>query len=402
MSSWLDFLFLTFLCIFIQGLFALFEMACVSFNKMRLQYFVSLGRRRAIWLNQLIQSPFKLFGTTLICANAALQIGSECARRFYESIHLQPDWAPLTQLFLIMIFSELVPLFTARRHPEQLALALSPLMLLISRLLTPVIWVFEMLSKGLQLLIGKAQESSFVLSREELERSFEEGETTEKDFNTLVAKLFHLKQRTAREVMVPIPSQQLLPALATLSDARDVLLQRYAPYLFLYQRSSSNIVAIAYVRDLISLDPKKKVLDLAKPPWFVTEKTSLLQILEQFRRNNQTVAVILDAGGLALGMLTLDQILETLLGPELGAVPEAEVGIYVKRTVPGTYTVGQFNREFQANLAFEAHLTLSDLIVERLQHLPAKGESIEVGDYELTVLEPNLRGARIIAVKSLE
>ena len=402
MSTWGNFLALALVCTFTQGLFALFEMACVSFNKMRLQYFVSLGRKRAVWLNELIQSPSKLFGTTLICINASLQIGSECSRRFYESLGLQPDFAPLTQLFLIMIFGELVPMFTARRHPEQLALALSPFMMLISHLLTPLIWIFEMLSKGLRLLIGKTQESPLALSREELERAFEEGEAAEKDFNTLVAQLFRLKQLSARESMAAIAPAQLLNSNASIADARELLSQRYAPYLFLYHRSPSNIVAIAHVRDLIAIDSKKKVLDLAKPPWFVTEQVSLLQILEQFRRNNQTVAVILDAGGQALGMLTLDQILAALLGPEHKSMPEAETGLYVKRTIPGTYTVGQFNREFEEDLAFDSNMTLSDLIVEKLQHLPAKGESVEIGDYEFTVLEPTLRGARVIAVKSLE
>ena len=122
-NSWIFFLGFTLLAVIIQGFFALFEMACVSFNKVRLQFFASQGKKKAIWLSELIQQPSRLFGTTLIGIAASLQIGSECARRFYEAIGFDPDWTPLSQLILVVIFGELVPMFTARRHPEQIAMA---------------------------------------------------------------------------------------------------------------------------------------------------------------------------------------------------------------------------------------------------------------------------------------
>ncbi len=130
------YLVLSLLAIVIQGLFAFFEMACVSFNKVRLQYYVSIGTRRAIWLEYLLKRPSRLFGTTLIGITTSLVIGSECARRFYESMNLNPDWAPLTQVPLVVIFGELAPMFAARRHPEQSAMFCVPLMILLARILT--------------------------------------------------------------------------------------------------------------------------------------------------------------------------------------------------------------------------------------------------------------------------
>src|SRR3990167_9096337 len=141
------FLFWTLAAIVIQGMFALFEMACISFNKIRLQYYVSQGEKRALWLNYLLQRPSRLFGTTLIGINAALQIGSECSRRFYESIHLDPDWAPFTQFPIVVILAELVPLFIAMRYPEQSVMTVAPLMAVLSRLLSPIIWAFDALSR---------------------------------------------------------------------------------------------------------------------------------------------------------------------------------------------------------------------------------------------------------------
>ena len=164
-----------------------------------------------------------------------------------------------------------------------------------------------------------------------------------------------------------------------------------------------NIVAIVYLRDLLQADPKKKVLDISKPPWFVTQDTSVLQILEQFRRNNQSNAVILDAGGQASGILSLDQMIDAIFGPEQYSPLETEKsGLYVERTVSGSLTIAQFNRDFQADLPFEKDDTLSDLIVAKLDHLPAKGEAVEIGSYEFTVLEPTIRGVKTVSVQTIE
>ncbi len=402
-NSGLLFLGFTFLAIAIQGFFALFEMACVSFNKMRLQFFASQGKKRAIWLSELIQQPSRLFGTTLIGITASMQIGSECARRFYEAIGLNPDFAPLSQVILVVLFGELVPMFAARRHPEQLAMAFAPLMMLISKILSPVIWTFNMMAKGIHRILGKSEQIPSFLSREEVQKALEEGEEVRDDFNTLVAKVFRMRSLLAHQTMTPLDSLQIISANATVSEARHQLMLHYAPFICVYHRTLQNIVAIAHLRDLLQMDPKKKILDVARPPWFVTQDTSLIQILEQFRRNNQTIAVILDPGGQACGVLSLDQLIDTIFGPEQYSPLESEKGgLYVERTVAGSLTVEQFNRDFQANLSFRKGETLSALIVARLNHPPAKGEAVEIGQFEFTVIEPTIRGAKLISVKTIE
>ncbi|MBF8262599.1 MAG: HlyC/CorC family transporter [Parachlamydiales bacterium] len=403
MVPWLSFLGFTLLAVFIQGFFAMFEMACVSFNKMRLHYFASQGKKRAIWLSKLIQRPSRLFGTTLIGITASMQIGSECARRFYESLSIDPDWAPLTQVFLVIIFGELVPMFAARRHPEQLAMTFSPLMILISRILSPIIWAFDMIAMLIHRIMGKSREVPSFLSREEVQKAFEEGEEVREEFNSLVSKVFRVKNLHARQTMTPVHAVKMIASSASIDAARQQLTAHYTPFLPVYHQSVQNIVAIVHLRDLLNVDPKKKVLDVSKPPWFVTQEASLMQILEQFRRNSQSVAVILDAGGHACGLLTIDQIIDTIFGPEQYSPLEIDKGnLYVERTVAGSMTVEQFNRDFQAHLPFKKKETLSDLIVSQLHHPPAKGEAIEIGSFELTVLEPSIRGAKMISVKTID
>ncbi|MBI3211953.1 MAG: DUF21 domain-containing protein, partial [Simkania negevensis] len=107
MKSSLFFFLLILSSLAVQSFFAMLEMASVSFNRIRLNYFIYKKNRRAIWLSHLLKNPLLLFGTTLIGVNGAMQFGSECARRFYISIGLSPDFAPLSQVFLVLMFSEL-------------------------------------------------------------------------------------------------------------------------------------------------------------------------------------------------------------------------------------------------------------------------------------------------------
>ncbi|MBS0625035.1 MAG: HlyC/CorC family transporter [Verrucomicrobia bacterium] len=401
MSNWAFFLFWTFFAVFVQGLFAMFEMACVSFNKVRLQYYVSLGSKRASWLKYFLKKPSRLFGTTMIGINVALQVGSEFSRRFYESIHLDPDWAPITQVLIVVMFGELAPMFAARRHSEQLAMALAPLMVLITRLISPIIWAFDAFSQLIHRMLPRAPESSLYLSREEVRAAFEEREESRDEFNAMVARVFRLKNLTASQVMKPLSDVLMAASTASVLEIKKALAERYVPILPIYHRNRNNIVAIVHLRDLLNKADPVRILDCSRPPWFITKDASILQILDQFRRNNQSMAIVLETSGQACGILTLDQILEQILGEEK-IVEASESPIYIERTLPASMKVAEFNRQFQADLPHELDDTLEDLILRQLEHPPSKDETIRIGDFLFTVLETTLRGVKLLSVHSAE
>ncbi len=401
MSSWLEFLFLTLFAVFVQGLFALFEMACVSFNKVRLQYYVSIGLKRAIWLTFLLKKPSRLFGTTMIGINLALQVGSESSRRFYEAIHLPPDWAPITQVLIVVMLGELVPMFAARRHPEQLAMALAPLMVLITHLLTPLIWAFDKFSHFLHRLLGKSPETSLYLSREEIKVAFEDREEGENELNAMVSRVFRLKNLTASQVLKPLSDVLMASSQSSIAEVKTQLAERYVPLLPIYHRTRNNIVAIVHLRHLLSKPDATRVLDCSRPPWFITKDSSVLQILDQFRRNNQVMAIVLDPSGQAIGILTLDQILEQILGEEKIAPPEIPQ-LYIERTLPASMSVADFNKQFQASLEHNPFDTLNDLLLRQLEHSPAKGEIIRIDEFSFTVVEITLRGIKTVSVHTAE
>jgi CBS domain containing-hemolysin-like protein len=411
-GSWKFFLFMIIACIMVQGFFAMLELACVSFNKVRLQYYVSKKNRRAIWLSYLLHHPALLFGTTLIAVNSSLILGSECARRFYVSLGLSPDLAPLSQVLLVVIFAELAPMFAGRRYAEHVAMLGVPVLYLFSIVLRPVIWALDLLCRGVNRLIGKPVASGTYLSREELQNIIEEREETisteppKQELNTVVANIFTLKNMTAKGLMRPLSHVPVVPSFCTIKEMREIVKDKQIYYLPIFHRNPQNIVAIAYPRDLLRLSDNKRIKDHARQPWFITEQSSILQILKQFRRNNQSLAIVLNEKGLATGVLTLDEIIDEIFGQKdkwmsFGDFLPKAYHVVVDRTLPGDTRLDAFNRQFSVNLVYQDAETLEEVMVLALGHPPAKGESVRIDQFELEVHEASLLGAKMIQVRTV-
>lgn len=409
MSEWKLYLFLTLLFVVTQGLFAMLEMAAVSFNRVRLQYWVGQGKRRAKWLNYLLSRPSLLFGATLIGVNASLQMGSECSRRFYDALGLSPDWAPLSQIFIVILFAELAPMFAGRRHAEHVAMLGVPLLYLSSWILRPLIWLFDLICQGINWLLRSPVKEGAYLSREDLLHMFEKLEEEQrpaKEINTIAANLFALKGKVAMDLMSPIDKIQMVPSFCSVGEMRTLLNYSYTPFLPIYERDPRAVLGIVYPRDLLRLSEEKKVRDFARGAWFITEKSSILHILKQFRRNNQSIAVVLNDAGHAVGFLTLDEIIDSIFGraddwESFGEMVPRSHHVIVDRTFPGDMHIKDFNRKFHVHLEPGGAQTLEELVENILGHPPEKGESVHVDQFELTVEEAPLIGPKKIGVRTV-
>ncbi len=396
----------------VLALYSMLEMACVSFNKVRLQYYVSKGYKRAIWLNYLLQHPSRLFGTTLIGVNIALVIGSECSREFYTAIGLNPDFSPLTQVIVVVILGELAPMFAARQYAENVAMIGIPLIYASARLMAPFLWCLEIVSKLCNLIVGgKESETNIYLSQEELQKILEEhheessSDSESAEFSAIATNIFSLRGKDLTQVMEPISSIATLPDNATVAQVETLLNKNGADCILLYNGSLSNIIGIAYPRDLIRAAESHRVRDYARPPWFVSEKASIMQILKQFRTNNESVAIILNQQGKAVGLINLDDVLEEIFGEVSYSTKETTLLklkklMLIEKTFAGDMTVGEFNRQFDITLDKDPTITLSELLANHLGHHPEKGEEIYIAPFEFTVKETSLLDVKTISVST--
>lgn len=398
-------LFFNLITIAFLAFFSMEEMACVSFNRIRLQFLIKQEGTRADWIHYLLQNPSRLFGTTLIGVNVATVVGSECARQFLQTLDLNPDLAPLFQVIIVIIFGELAPMFAARRYPEHVALLGAPVLYLTSKILAPLIWALGLVSRAANFLVGgKESHPDIFLTQDELQKVIEEqdeehdtAQDTE-ELNAIAANIFHLRDKTAKHVMTPFSEHFKVPSQMTIEKVRKTL-DNSTSYLPVYHKEVTNIIGVAFVRELIRAPNARKIKDYIEPPWFISERTPLFQILKQFRRNSEHVAIIINDRGEAKGLLNFNLILEEIFGKAQKKQRPAPA-IIIDRTLPGDMSVHDFNLEFGSALPYEKDETLSEMIIRVLGHHPEPGETIQIAPFEFTVKEATLLEIKTLAIQT--
>jgi putative hemolysin len=409
-SSAIFWLFLNLLTILVLAFYSMVEMACVSFNKVRLQYYVFKGNKRAEWLNWLLHNPNRLFGTTLVGVNVATVFGSEFARKFYEAIGLDPALSPLTQVLLVVILGELAPMFAARRYAEHVAMMGIPIVYASAKIVAPIIWAVTAISRLFNKFIGgKETHGNIFITQDELLKIIE-GQDEEKvagesaEFNAITTNIFNLRNKDVRQVMEPLTDISLVPSNATIFQTAEVLRQQKieSDYVLIYHRKVTNVVAVAHSRDLVRASENRRVRDYSKSPWFVTENSNVLKVLKQFRNNNESLAVVLNEQGKASGVIQLEDIVEEIFGKRIvWNAKESDALFFLDRSFPGSMTVREFNALFDVQLDKRGDWTLSEFLMNRFEHHPEVGESIFIDPFELTVKETSLLEIKTVHIKTI-
>ena len=397
---------LTILFIVIQAFYSMLEMAAVSFDKARLHYFVKKGKNQARWLSFLLEKPGRLFGTTLILVNVALQFGSECSRQFYQALGVSANYAPLSQVVLVVIFAELSPMLAARRYSEHVVMLGIPIIYFTSRILTPVIWFINGLARLVNRLFSKVddQESSAYFTRDELQYVFgsEVGDSSNQDaFNRVLSNIFKFREKTARQVMDPLNTVQLLPSNGTVGYLRATLSQSSFPFVPIFHKQRNNIIGIVFPRDVVALPANQRLRDHMRAPWFLSHDTPIADILQQFKNNRQSAAIVINKSAQAIGLLALSDIIDEIFDEEsLDSLPTLSMRLFEKK-VSGSMTVFEFNTKFNASIEEEDSKTLNQILENILSHPPEQGETVVVDNFEFKVIEATLRGAKLISVRTI-
>ena len=286
----------------------------------------------------------------------------------------------------------------------------------LAKAMKPVLYTLHIITHPINMLVGgSSRKEVSIFTREEIQKllettQHEDPQQTEgEDINAIVANIFSLRRKKAKDVMEPLITVPLVPSNCTVAHMRHIMKGSWQDLLLIYHRHRKHIVGIAYPRDLLRASDSKRVHDYSRPPWFITKDTSVLKILEQFRQNNQDLAIVLNKQGSAEGVLTLDLIIQEIFGKIPLASFSEKTGIpagtrktkqLVDRTINGDMTVEEFSKEFQMVLDAPQKQTISQMITENLGHQPETGEAIFLDPLVLTVKETALLGAKVVQVKT--
>ena len=302
--------------------------------------------------------------------------------------------------FLHVVVGELVPKGVALSYSERVALGVSAPVRLFFFVFKPLIWVLQRSSEGAQRAIGidpKAMEGEAHSEAELkmlLEVSTEHGEI-ELDEREMLYKVFDFAEKEVADVMVPRPDVAGLSVDLDLEEAMAAMLESPYTRYPVYRESLDEIVGIVHVRDLVaslhngSSGAASSLAELARPPYVVPENKDLGALLAEFRKANQHMAVVVDEYGATAGIVTLEDLLEEIVGDieDEFDLPDTTLMWADERTalVAGSMTIDDFNETVGTALPQDGPRTLAGLVFDALGRRPAPGDAVEVAGVGLAV-----------------
>ncbi len=401
-------LWLSVLCLLATMFFSAAEMAFIAANRHRLRHVAQEGSRTATLYLEAFRQPERILSTAMMGVTVAHIVAASAAT--WSLLPLLGGFAPVVVTVLMtpvmLVFGEIIPKAIAREWATTLILRLFRPLTWASTALLPAVTFANVVVRGILRTVGArdADMRAFV-SREEL-KALLQMEPGEADVTTqeaeLIDNIFDLGDTTVREVMVPLVEVAMLPETATPKDAIAFIRERGFSRIPVYRQRETSVVGIVAAMDLLSRGAQASTLaDLLRQPYYVPETKRIDDLLREMQRARSHMAVVVDEYGGSTGIVTLEDILEEIVGDiqdEHDRTPAA-----VERLPDGSYLVAaranvdELNEALDWSLPKQDYETIAGLVLATLHRIPRVGEQLQVGDYTITVLEADAR--HVTAVK---
>lgn len=392
---------LLFVLLILSAFFSGSETALMSLNRYRLRHMARAGHRGAKRAEQLLQRPDRLIGLILLGNNAvnisasalvgvvSVQLGGE--------LGFAIGTAALT--LVVLVFAETAPKTLAALHPERVAYPSAFIYVPLLKILYPLVWLTNMMANGVLFLFGlrKSDSDGYALSREELRTVvFEAGARISQRYRRMLINILDLEKVTVDDVMVPHNEIVGIDLDDNIDEISTVIRNSEHTRLPVYRDGIDNVVGVLHLRSLANIASengysKDDLESMLEEPYFVPEGTSLSTQLAQFQKSRQRFAVVVDEYGDIQGIVTLEDILEEIVG-EFTTDPAADDLDIVKESersflVTGAANVRDLNRVMHWNLPTDGAKTLNGLIVEYLETIPEQGIGLKIKGFPIEIIE---------------
>ncbi len=400
------------LLIVLSAFFSGSETGLMTINRYRLRNLARAGNRSARRALKLLERPDRLIGLILLGNNFVNILASALATLIFMRLMGEAGIAVATTLLtvVILVFAEVTPKTLAALKPERIALPAAWIYQPLLRALYPLVWTLNLVTNSLLRLLGVRPEEGVqeTLSREELRTlMMEAGAMIPESHQAMLVNLLDLEEIRVEDVMVPRNEIVGVDLADDLDEIRNLLARTPYTRLPVFEERIDNVVGILHTRQILPLLQEdelttERIRELAREPYFVPEGTSLLTQLLNFQRAGRRTALVVDEYGDILGMVTLEDILEEVVG-EFTTDPYAlhkdivpqEDGSWL---VDGSLSIREINRSLRIQLPTDGPRTLNGLILEHLETIPEPGTSLLINDYPIEVVQVKgnaVRTARI-------
>ena len=399
------------LLLVLSAFFSGSETALMSVNRYQLRHKAREGHRGARLAEQLLSRPDRLIGLILLGNNLvnfsaaslvtliALEFGGESAVAVGTGVFT----------LIVIIFAEAAPKTLAALHPEKIAFPAAVIYYPLLKITYPIVWLTNAASNGVLWVIGVRQGGGELqsLTREELRTVvFEAGARISSRYRKMLISILDLEKVTVDDVMVPHNEIIGIDLDDGDEEIGNIIAASDHTRLPVYRDDIDHVVGMLHMRKLANLartDLDKSTLQqLLDEPYFVPEGTPLSTQLVQFQRRRERIALVVDEYGDIQGIVTLEDILEEIVGEFTTDPADEEVDVVQEShdtfLVDATANIRELNRSQDWLLPTDGPKTLNGLIVEQLETIPVSGACFNIDGYPIEIVEADDNRVRMVRV----
>lgn len=398
--------------IVMSAYFSSSETAMMALNRYRLRHLIKHNHKGAIRAGRLLDQPDRLIGIILIGNNLvnfiAASVGTAIAVRLWGNIGF--ILAPVLLTVIVLIFAEVTPKTIAALYPESIAYPSSLILLVLLKLCYPAVWLINTVSNGLVKLCGFKVEAdtSHNLTKEELRTVLDEsGALIPAKRHGMLMNILDLEKATVTDIMVPRNEVVGIDIEDSIEEILEVIGKSSHTLLPVFKKDLNDLLGFIHLRNISRIIRaeginKAEILQLTEEAYFVPETTPLHTQLFKFQNNKRRMAMVVDEYGDVQGIVTLQDILEEIVGnfttnfsEETDDIHPQPDGSYI---IDGTATIRDINKTLSWNLPIDGPKTLNGLLTEMLEIIPEKNVCVRLPYHYVEILNVQdnaIRSAKI-------
>ena len=402
--------------ILMSAYFSSSETAMMALNRYRLRHLIKQNHRGAIRAGKLLEKPDRLIGIILIGNNLvnfiAASVGTAIAVRLWGNLGF--ILAPVLLTIIVLIFAEVTPKTIAALYPEKIAYPSSILLLILLRVSYPAVWMINSVSNGLVKLCGLSveEDTSHHLTKEELRTVLDEsGALIPVKRHGMLMNILDLEKATVTDIMVPRNEVVGIDLEDDIEEILEIIGQSSHTLLPVFRKDLNEVIGFMHLRNIsrmIGVEEinKAELMQLTEEAYFVPETTPLHTQLFKFQNNKRRMAMVVDEYGDVQGIVTLQDILEEIVGNFTTNLSEETDDIHPQNDgtylINGTATIREINKALDWDLPIDGPKTLNGLLTELLEIIPEKNVCVRLPFHFVEILNVQDNAIKTVKMWSLE
>ncbi len=402
--------------ILLNGIFSMAEMSLISSKKYKLESEKLKGNVNAKTAIELSENPNKFLSTvqigiTLIGILLGIYSGDKLTINLAENVakidFLTPYASTIASSLIVIIitffsivFGELLPKRLGLKFPESIALIFAKPMFLLSKIASPFVWLLTVTNEIVLKLLGINTNDNEIVTEEEIKsiiREGSEGGVIEEKEHDIMKNAFELSDRKVNSLATHKSEIVALDSKMSFAEVKEIIKQkRFSVYPIVEDNNLDNIIGIVKLKDLFfAEDENFSLTNYINKAVFVSENSFIYPLLESFQNNKAHMAICIDEYGTTKGIVTLNDIMDDLVGDIPDGNDDVDEQEIIKRDdnswlIDGQCSLHDFKKHFKVNIDDEIennYVTVSGLFFNKSENIPHIGDKIEIGNYLLEIID---------------